>query len=78
MFDKRRSMLEPIWLDETEQSRWPSQRDSVGVGEDAQCCLDGIDGTYYETCLRLKLDPEARKNITRLQQDIHQVGVRIT
>lgn len=58
-FDRAVSMLEPLWIEETETEKWPSSIDA--------------DGTIYETCLRLKLNPDAMLNIEKLTQDILEV-----
>ena len=58
-FDRSVSMLEPVWLTQTQTSRWPVQTDR--------------DGTYYETCLRLKFDELALKNIAKLTQSLKEV-----
>lgn len=64
MFDKSISMLEPIWLDDVEHGRslgkWPVK-------------IDSVDGTYFETCLRLVLSEDALKNVAKLTSDMEQV-----
>lgn len=58
-FNKQVSMLEPNWLEPTSTAQWPARYDS--------------GGTYYETCLRLKLDQAALKSFAKLNQDIQGV-----
>lgn len=58
-FNKKVSMLEPLWVEETADAQWPVKNDP--------------DGTYFETCLRLPLSDLARKNLAKLTQNINEV-----
>ncbi|RYH17940.1 hypothetical protein EON65_27895, partial [archaeon] len=58
MFDRHENMIEPIWIED--MTCWPSS-------------VDESSGTYFETCLKLKLNHTALSNMSTLMNNIEDI-----